>query len=74
MILAQQAREMQDFPVAGSLSLPRETQRLDGDTQPELVSVFEAVYERAGDAIDANGDASDPLGINALFKGRHRND
>src|ERR1700723_4347628 len=67
--LAQQAREMQDFPVAGSLSLPCEAQRLDGDIQPEFVSVFEAVNERACDAIDANGDAIDPVDFNTLIKG-----
>ncbi len=41
------------FPVADSFSLPCETQRLDGDIQPEFVSVFEAVNERARDAIDS---------------------
>jgi hypothetical protein len=33
---------MEDFPVADSFSLPCETQRLDGEIQPEFASVFEA--------------------------------
>ena len=42
-ILSQQACEMEDFPIAGSLAVTCKAQRLDGDIQPKLVSILETI-------------------------------
>ena len=48
---------MEDFPIADSLAGTGKAQRLDGNIQPELVSILETINYRARDAVDANGNA-----------------
>jgi hypothetical protein len=50
---------MEDFPIADSLAGTGKAQRLDGNVQPELVSILETINYRARDPVDANGNAID---------------
>ena len=50
---------MEDFAIADSLASTGKAQRLDGNVQPELVSIFETINYRTRDAVDTNGNAID---------------
>jgi len=54
---------MEDFPIADSLAGTCKAQRLDGNVQPELVSILETINYRARDAVDANGNAIDGVRV-----------
>src|SRR5436190_24128355 len=41
-------------------------QRLNGDVEPDLVAVLEAVRHGLGRPVDANGDAADPMLLDSL--------
>src|SRR6266849_4246254 len=62
---------MEDFPIADSLAGTGKAQRLDGNIQPELVSIFETIDYRARDAVDANGNAIDGVRFDSLIEGRN---
>ena len=59
---------MEDFPIADSLAGAGKTQRLDGNVQPELVSIFETINYRARDAVDSNGNAIDGMRFDSLIE------
>src|ERR1700675_2656158 len=60
---------MEDFPIADSLAGTGKAQSLDGNVQPELVSILETINYRARDAIDANGNAIDGMRFDSLIEG-----
>src|ERR1700722_13817802 len=62
---------MEDFPIAGPLAGTGKAQRLDGNVQPELVSIFETINYRARDAVYANGNAIDGVRFDSLIEGRN---
>src|SRR5258708_9070531 len=62
---------MEDFPIADSLAGTGKAQRLDGNVQPEFVSILETINYRARDAVDANGNAIDGVRFDSLIEGRN---
>src|ERR1700722_12342799 len=62
---------MEDFAIADSLARTGKAQRLDGNTQPQLVSILETINYRARDAVDANGNALNGGRFDSLIKGRN---
>ena|ERR1700691_1451660 len=61
---------MENFPIADSLAGTGKAQRLDGNIQPELVSILETINYRARDAVNANGNTIDGVRFDSLIEGR----